>query len=119
MQTADRLKQIPPYLFMELRNKIAKARAAGVDVISLAIGYPTNRPGIPRPGGPPLTAPPRANHAHPPRRAHAPAAAAPHARPMSLSYPTNPRGPAATPAFLRELVSFARQYDITICYDNP
>lgn len=40
MQTADRLKKIPPYLFMELRNKIAKARAEGIDVISLAIGDP-------------------------------------------------------------------------------
>ncbi len=40
MRTANRLKAIPPYLFMELRNKIAKARAAGVDVISLAIGDP-------------------------------------------------------------------------------
>ena len=40
VQTADRLKKIPPYLFMELRNKIAQARAAGVDVISLAIGDP-------------------------------------------------------------------------------
>jgi LL-diaminopimelate aminotransferase len=40
MKTADRLKTIPPYLFMELRNKIAKARAAGIDVISLAIGDP-------------------------------------------------------------------------------
>ena len=40
METADRLKKIPPYLFMELRNKINKARAAGIDVISLAIGDP-------------------------------------------------------------------------------
>ncbi|MBI1987908.1 MAG: LL-diaminopimelate aminotransferase [Nitrospinae bacterium] len=40
MQTADRLKKIPPYLFMELRQKIAKARAEGIDVISLAIGDP-------------------------------------------------------------------------------
>jgi LL-diaminopimelate aminotransferase len=37
---ADRLKQIPPYLFVELRKKINKAKAAGVDVISLAIGDP-------------------------------------------------------------------------------
>lgn len=42
MQTADRLSKIPPYLFMELRNKINKARAAGVDVISLAIGDPVD-----------------------------------------------------------------------------
>lgn len=40
MRTAHRLSRIPPYLFMELRQKIAKARAAGVDVISLAIGDP-------------------------------------------------------------------------------
>ena len=32
--------KIPPYLFMELRKKIAKAKADGVDVISLAIGDP-------------------------------------------------------------------------------
>lgn len=42
MQIADRLKKIPPYLFMELRNKIAKARAEGIDVISLAIGDPVD-----------------------------------------------------------------------------
>ncbi len=40
MQIADRLTKIPPYLFMELRKKIAKAKADGVDVISLAIGDP-------------------------------------------------------------------------------
>lgn len=40
MQPADRLKNIPPYLFMELRQKIGKAKAAGIDVISLAIGDP-------------------------------------------------------------------------------
>ena len=40
MQTADRLKKIPPYLFMELRKKINRAKAEGVDVISLAIGDP-------------------------------------------------------------------------------
>ncbi|MCX5831018.1 MAG: LL-diaminopimelate aminotransferase [Deltaproteobacteria bacterium] len=48
MQTAERLTKIPPYLFMELRKKIAKARAEGVDVISLAIGDPVEPtpPGI-------------------------------------------------------------------------
>jgi LL-diaminopimelate aminotransferase len=40
MKPANRLGKIPPYLFMELRKKIAKARADGVDVISLAIGDP-------------------------------------------------------------------------------
>ena len=42
MQIADRLTKIPPYLFMELRKKIAKAKADGVDVISLAIGDPVD-----------------------------------------------------------------------------
>ena len=37
---ADRLKKIPPYLFVELRKKIQKAKAKGADVISLAIGDP-------------------------------------------------------------------------------
>jgi len=40
LQIADRLNKIPPYLFMELRKKIARAKADGVDVISLAIGDP-------------------------------------------------------------------------------
>jgi len=40
LQTADRLKGIPPYLFVELRKKINKAKAEGIDVISLAIGDP-------------------------------------------------------------------------------
>jgi len=40
LQTAERLTKIPPYLFMELRKKINKAKAEGVDVISLAIGDP-------------------------------------------------------------------------------
>lgn len=31
VQTADRLKKIPPYLFMELRKKINQAKAEGVD----------------------------------------------------------------------------------------
>ncbi len=40
MQLAERLSKIPPYLFMELREKIGKARASGVDVISLGVGDP-------------------------------------------------------------------------------
>ena len=43
MQIANRLKRIPPYLFMELRNKINKAKAEGIDVISLAVGIRLNQ----------------------------------------------------------------------------
>jgi len=42
VQTADRLSQIPPYLFVTLRNKINKARSEGVDVISLGVGDPVD-----------------------------------------------------------------------------
>lgn len=42
MQAADRLQKIPPYLFVTLRNKIAKARAEGVDVINLGVGDPVD-----------------------------------------------------------------------------
>ena len=37
---AQRVDQLPPYLFAELERKIAEKRAAGVDVISLGIGDP-------------------------------------------------------------------------------
>jgi LL-diaminopimelate aminotransferase len=208
MRTADRLKKIPPYLFMELRTKIAQARAAGVDVISLAIGdpveatpapvidelartardpanhrYPTDEekgmlsfrqavarwyadryqvtldpatevlaligskegchhfvlarvnpgetvlmtdPGYPAyrssiliAGGEPVNVPIRAEHHYLPRLADIPSDVARRASAMFLNYPNNPTGATATPAFLRELVEFARHYDIAICYDNP
>jgi LL-diaminopimelate aminotransferase len=40
VRVADRLQKIPPYLFVTLRNKIAKARREGVDVINLGVGDP-------------------------------------------------------------------------------
>ena len=40
MRIADRVSQLPPYLFAELERKIEEKRAAGVDVISLGIGDP-------------------------------------------------------------------------------
>ena len=208
MEIAERLKKIPPYLFMELRNKIAQARAAGIDVISLAIGdpveptpepvvdelaragrdpanhrYPTDEekgmlafrravadwyasryrvtldpateilaligskegchhfvlgrvnpgeavlmtdPGYPAyrasiliAGGEPVNVPIRAEHGYLPQLADIPSDIARRASAMFLNYPNNPTGATATPAFLREVVEFARHYDIAICYDNP
>jgi LL-diaminopimelate aminotransferase len=208
METAERLKKIPPYLFMELRNKIAQARAAGIDVISLAIGdpieptpepvvdelaraghdpanhrYPTDEekgmlafrravadwyasryhvrldatteilaligskegchhfilgrvnpgeavlmtdPGYPAyrasiliADGEPLNVPIRAEHGYLPQLADIPSDIARRASAMFLNYPNNPTGATATPAFLRDVVEFARQYSIAICYDNP
>ncbi len=40
MKRADRVKNIPPYVFAELNKKVAAAMAAGADVIDLGIGDP-------------------------------------------------------------------------------
>lgn len=40
MQTARRIRALPPYLFAEIDKKIAKAKARGVDIISLGMGDP-------------------------------------------------------------------------------
>ncbi|MGD9764699.1 MAG: LL-diaminopimelate aminotransferase [Candidatus Binatia bacterium] len=208
MESAERLKKIPPYLFMELRQKIGRALAAGVDVISLAIGdpveptpeevveelcraahdpanhrYPTDEekgmlsfretvarwyarrygvtvdpqrevlgligskegchhfalarvnpgdlvlmtdPGYPAyrasiliAGGEPVNVPIRPENGYLPALRDIPSDTARRATAMFLNYPNNPTGAVATPAFLRELVEFARSYDIAICYDNP
>jgi LL-diaminopimelate aminotransferase len=37
---ADRMRNIPPYLFMKLRDRIRQMQACGIDVISLAVGDP-------------------------------------------------------------------------------
>ena len=37
---AERLQKLPPYLFVDIRQKIQEAQARGVDVISLGIGDP-------------------------------------------------------------------------------
>ncbi len=40
MQKADRLTKLPPYLFVQIRNKIREAKERGIDVISLGVGDP-------------------------------------------------------------------------------
>jgi len=40
VQPSERLRKLPPYLFADLRRKIAAARERGVEVISLGIGDP-------------------------------------------------------------------------------
>jgi LL-diaminopimelate aminotransferase len=208
MKSAARLQSIPPYLFMELRQKIGKAKAAGVDVISLAIGdpveptpeevvhelmraaqdpanhrypideekgmlgfrdavarwyahrygvtvdpqrevlaligskegchhfalarvdpgdpvlmtdpgYPAYRASILIAGGEPVTMAIRAEHGYRPLLRDIPSAVARKATAMFLNYPNNPTGAVASTAFLKELVDFARTYDIAVCYDNP
>lgn len=208
MHTAERLKKIPPYLFMTLRNKIAEARARGIDVISLAIGdpvdptpqpvidalctaaqdpanhrYPTDEewgmlafresvarwyerrysvqldpkkevvaligskegchhfaigvintgdtvlvtdPGYPgyKPsiwfvGAEPYPVPMKEENAFLPNFADIPTEVAKKATAFYLNYPNNPTGAVANRQFLDELVRFAKDYDIAVCYDNP
>ncbi len=40
MQNADRIKNLPPYLFAEIDKMIVRAKQSGVDVISFGIGDP-------------------------------------------------------------------------------
>ena len=40
MELAKRLNRLPPYLFVEINQKIAELRARGEEVISFAIGDP-------------------------------------------------------------------------------
>ncbi|RMF91720.1 MAG: aminotransferase class I/II-fold pyridoxal phosphate-dependent enzyme [Methanobacteriota archaeon] len=40
MRQADRLAELPPYLFEQIDSRIRKARAEGVDIISFGIGDP-------------------------------------------------------------------------------
>lgn len=208
MQIADRLGKIPPYLFMELRKKINKARADGVDVISLAIGdpveptpdsivaelcrqaripenhrYPTDEekgmlvfrqevarwyaghyqvsldpereilgligskegchhlalacinpgdivlmtdPGYPAyrssiylAGGEPWNVPILRENGYLPVLSDIPSEVLRRARVLFLNYPNNPTGACATRGFLDELVAFAKETGIAVCYDNP
>jgi LL-diaminopimelate aminotransferase len=40
IQEANRLRQLPPYLFARIEEKIAEAKKKGIDIISLGIGDP-------------------------------------------------------------------------------
>jgi len=40
MRTAERVRNLPPYLFVEISRKIAEQREKGVRVISFGIGDP-------------------------------------------------------------------------------
>ncbi|HEU5159069.1 MAG TPA: aminotransferase class I/II-fold pyridoxal phosphate-dependent enzyme [Streptosporangiaceae bacterium] len=40
VRKAERLRQLPPFLFMETRRRIREARERGIDVISLGVGDP-------------------------------------------------------------------------------
>lgn len=82
-------------------------------------GYPGYKPAIWFAGGEPSPVPMRAENGFLPNLSEIPADLARKASAFYLNYPNNPTGAVATPAFLNQLVEFAKTYDIAVCYDNP
>ncbi len=203
MQLADRLDQLPPYLFLEISRKIAEKRALGVDVISFGIGDPDiptpshilsalkttaddppnhrypESDGLPElrraigrwyarrfvvelddkeivpligakegighmalclidPGDVALVPDPAypvysvgtmfaggVSHAMPlleengfrPDLSLIPEDIARRAKALWINYPNNPTGGLATPELFKEVVAFAKEYDIAVCHD--
>ena len=82
-------------------------------------GYPAYRASILMGEGVPCNVPILAENRYLPVLADIPTDVARKATAMFLNYPNNPTGACATKAFLRDLVAFAKSYDIAVCYDNP
>lgn len=82
-------------------------------------GYPGYRPSIWFAGAEPCPVPMREKNNYLVDFSEIPSETARRATAFYLNYPNNPTGAVATPAFLNELVAFAKEYDIVVCYDNP
>jgi LL-diaminopimelate aminotransferase len=82
-------------------------------------GYPAYRASILMGGGEPYNVPILAKNNYLPILEDIPTEIAKKARGMFLNYPNNPTGACATMTFLKDLVAFAKAYDIAVCYDNP
>ena len=82
-------------------------------------GYPAYRSSILMGGGEPYNVPILRENQYLPVFADIPTDVAKRARGMFLNYPNNPTGACATKPFLNDLVAFAREFDIAVCYDNP
>lgn len=82
-------------------------------------GYPGYRPSIWFVDATPYDVPLKEENAYLPDFSSIPSDVAKKASAMFLNYPNNPIGAVATRAFLNDLVAFAKENDIVICYDNP
>ncbi len=82
-------------------------------------GYPGYRPSIWFVDATPYDVPLKEENAYLPDFTSIPSDVAKKASAMFLNYPNNPIGAVATRAFLNDLVAFAKENDIVICYDNP
>jgi LL-diaminopimelate aminotransferase len=91
----------------------------GETVLMTDPGYPAYRSSILMGGGEPYNVPILPANNYLPVLADIPTEVAKKATAIFLNYPNNPTGACATLPFLNELVAFARQYEIAVCYDNP
>lgn len=82
-------------------------------------GYPGYKPSIWFVGAEPHPVPMLAENDFLPDLSAIPSETAKKATAFYLNYPNNPTGAVATPEFLNDLVAFAKEYSIAICYDNP
>lgn len=82
-------------------------------------GYPVYAGGAILAGGEPYYLPLTAERHFLPNLADIPSDVAKKAKMMFLNYPNNPTGAVATEEFFREVVAFAREYEIIICHDAP
>jgi LL-diaminopimelate aminotransferase len=82
-------------------------------------GYPGYKPSIWLAGAEPYPVPMTAENGFLPDLRKIPSDVVRKAKAFYLNYPNNPTGAVATPEFLTQLVAFAREHSIAICYDNP
>jgi len=80
-------------------------------------GYPVYRASAVLAGGEPFAMPLLAERGYMADLSAIPQRIAESASLMFLNYPNNPTGATATPAFLNEVVGFARANDIAVCHD--
>ncbi len=82
-------------------------------------GYPTYSLGVIMAGGQPVPVPLRPERGFLPDLAAIPRDVLRRARLLWLNYPNNPTAATADLDFLSEAVSFAREHELLLCYDNP
>jgi len=82
-------------------------------------GYPAYRSSILMGGGEPWPVPILAENGYLPDFRDIPSEIAGKASAIFLNYPNNPTGACARKTFFPDLIRFARDYDIAVCYDNP
>jgi LL-diaminopimelate aminotransferase len=82
-------------------------------------GYTAYRSSILMAGGEPYSVPILAKNGYLPKFEDVPSDVARKAKGIFLNYPNNPTGACATRKFIGNLVTFAKENDIAVCYDNP